>query len=311
MTSPDLVITDAQVHIWAAPRPERPWAPGGEDYSSGVDNLSSAQRTPLSAAELLREMDQAGVSRVVLVPPTFEGDRNDLALAAARRWPDRFGVMGRLDVTDPRSRQRLATWLEQPGMLGIRLTFHWGDQQRWLHDGTLDWFWPEAEQAGIPVAVYPPGAVDRIGEVAAAHPGLRLVIDHFAMPLAARDDALQSSADALVAIADLPNICIKASALPSYTDDEFPFPHLVEPIRRVLAAYGPRRVFWGSEMTRLGCSYAEAVRLFTEELDFLSGEDLAWVMGRGISEWLGWPVSPALAQSSSGVGSGGALRDHH
>lgn len=304
VTPADFVVTDAQVHIWAPPSQELPWAPGGETYSSGVDNLSSAERTPLSATELLSEMDKAGVNRVVLVPPTFAGDRNDLALEAARQWPARFAVMGRFDPTDPAGRERLSSWLEQPGMLGIRLTFHWGDQQRWLHDGTMDWFWPAAAKAGVPVAVYPPGAVDRIGKVAAAHPDLKLVIDHFAMPLAARDEAFLSTADSLVALAGLPNVCVKASALPSYTDDDFPFPRLVEPIRRVLAAYGPRRLFWGSEMTRLRCSYAESVRLFTEELDFLSGDDLAWVMGRGISEWLGWPVSPALAQSTSGVGSG-------
>jgi hypothetical protein len=30
--------------------------------------------------------------------------------------------------------------------------------------------------------------------------------------------------------------------------------------------------------------------MFTEELPWLKGEDLAWVMGRGVSEWLGWKV---------------------
>jgi hypothetical protein len=41
-------------------------------------------------------------------------------------------------------------------------------------------------------------------------------------------------------------------------------------------------------VTRLPCTYDEARRLFTDELDFLSGEDLEWIMGRGISEWLRW-----------------------
>jgi hypothetical protein len=31
------------------------------------------------------------------------------------------------------------------------------------------------------------------------------------------------------------------------------------------------------------------VRLFTEELDWLKGEDLALVMGQGVSRWLAWP----------------------
>ena len=28
----------------------------------------------------------------------------------------------------------------------------------------------------------------------------------------------------------------------------------------------------------------------TVELDFLSGIDTTWIMGRGIAEWLGWPL---------------------
>jgi hypothetical protein len=30
--------------------------------------------------------------------------------------------------------------------------------------------------------------------------------------------------------------------------------------------------------------------MFTEELPWLRGDDLEWVMGRGICEWLGWPL---------------------
>jgi hypothetical protein len=30
--------------------------------------------------------------------------------------------------------------------------------------------------------------------------------------------------------------------------------------------------------------------MFTEELDFLSSNDLEWVMGRGIAQRLGWPA---------------------
>ena len=38
------------------------------------------------------------------------------------------------------------------------------------------------------------------------------------------------------------------------------------------------------------CTYRECVNLFTEELPWLAGADLEWVMGRGVCEWLGWPL---------------------
>ena len=53
-------------------------------------------------------------------------------------------------------------------------------------------------------------------------------------------------------------------------------------------AFGPSRVFWGSDLTRLPCTYRECVTHFTEELDWLSGNDLELVMGRAICDWIGW-----------------------
>lgn len=286
----DVRVTDAQVHVWAPPSTDRPWAPGGDTYAKGVDNLSAASRPPLAPQRLLDDMAAAGVDRAVLVPPTFAGDDNWLALDGARRWPDRFAVMGRLPLDDPSGPQRVAAFADEPGLRGYRLTFHWGKQRSWLTDGTADWFWPAAERVGAPVALFAPGPLlAQVGEIAERHPGLKVAVDHFGLPLEARAGDIPGVVDQLVRLARWPNVVVKASALPSYTRDEYPFPALHEPIRRVLDAFGPRRVFWGSEMTRLRCPYREAVTLFTEELSFLSDADLRWVMGRGISEWLGWP----------------------
>jgi L-fuconolactonase len=284
-------VTDSQVHVWAPPSPQRPWAEGGETYAEGVDNLSSAERVPMSPEALLAEMDAAGVDRAVLVPPTFAGDNNDFALDGARRWPDRFVVMGRLALDDPASREQVPRWRDDKGLVGFRLTFHWGKQKSWLFDGTADWFWPAVEEAGLPVMLFVPHALDRVAGIARRHPALRLIIDHFGLPLEARDEDIPGVVDELVTLAGLPNVAVKASALPSYTRGTYPFRVLHEPIRRVVDAFGPQRVFWGSEMTRLRCPYREAVTLFTDELTFLSEQDLRWVMGEGISQWLGWPPS--------------------
>jgi len=45
-----------------------------------------------------------------------------------------------------------------------------------------------------------------------------------------------------------------------------------------------------SSGVRLRGSYRQAVTLFTAELDFLSDIGKTWSMGRGIAEWLGWPL---------------------
>ena len=209
-----MLIVDSQVHIWGADTPDRPWPPGG---------ARRAQKPyPVTKDMLLAEMDTAGVSRVVIVPPSWEGDRNDLALQAARLHPKRFAVMGRLAIERPESRARVAHWKEQPGMLGMRFTFHTDQQRPWLTDGTADWLWPAAERAGIPLMVLVPGSLDALRGIAERHPGLKLTIDHVGLNRAAKDRNPFDDLSKVCALAKLPNVAVKASGMPSLSAEHYP-----------------------------------------------------------------------------------------
>ena len=91
-----MMIVDSQVHIWAADTPERPWPPITDPTQSRPHKPE-----PITTDDMLREMKLAGVDRAVIAPPVWEGVRNDLALAAARQYPDKFAVMGRVDLNNP------------------------------------------------------------------------------------------------------------------------------------------------------------------------------------------------------------------
>jgi L-fuconolactonase len=275
-------IVDSQVHIWGADTPDRPWPPG---------RAPEAQKPyPIAKETLLFEMDLAGVSRMVLVPPSWEGDRNDLALEAARAYPDRFAVMGRLALERPESRALVADWKAQRGMLGMRFTFHRPEQRRWLTDGTADWIWPAADRAGIPLMVLVPGSLDVLDRIASRQPGLKLVIDHVGLDVRGKGPAVFEDLPAVCALAKRPNVAVKASGMPSLSRETYPFRDLHPHIRTLVEAFGPRRTFWGTDLTRMPCTYRECIDLFTKELPWLKGNDLEWVMGRGVCEWLGWPL---------------------
>ena len=94
----------------------------------------------------------------------------------------------------------------------------------------------------------------------------------------------------LLALAKRPNVAAKASALPCFSTDPYPYRNIHGYIRQVFEAFGPKRMFWGTDITRLPCTYRQAVTMFTEELPFLSESDKEWVMGKGLCEWLGWPA---------------------
>jgi predicted TIM-barrel fold metal-dependent hydrolase len=278
-----MFIIDSQVHIWAAETPEKPFA---------KENASPPHRAvALGHDELLREMDNAGVARCILVPPTWEADRNDTSLEAARQHPDRFRVMGKLALTNPNGRALMETWKQEPHMLGIRMVFNRGQSAQWLNDGAADWFWDAAEKYDIPVMTLAPGDVPKLGEIAARHPGLRLIIDHMGLNSVLRGKPLGPSVDNVITLARFKNVAVKVSALPCYVDEAYPFPTLHPLVRRVVDAFGPQRCFWGTDLSHLPCPYKQVVTLFTEEMKSLSPTELEWIMGRGIAEWLRWPLS--------------------
>jgi len=175
-------------------------------------------------------------------------------------------------------------------MLGMRFTFHNEHYRHLLTDGSMDWFWPAAEKAGIPLMVLVPGALDHLDRIAGTHPGLKFVIDHVGISVRGKAPNVFDDLPKVCALAKHPNVAVKASGMPSLSAQAYPFRDLHPHIRTLVDAFGPRRVFWGTDLTRMPCTYYECITLFTEHLPWLKGEDLEWVMGRGVCEWLGWPL---------------------
>src|SRR4029077_2107177 len=115
-------IVDAQVHIW----------------ESGTPVHIHRQVSHYTKDELLRDMDEAGVTRAVLHPPSWDPRANEIAIEAATQHPDRLAILGFLDVADPSKRSVVDTWKRQPGMLGLRFAFLWKDSGKWLDSGVMD-----------------------------------------------------------------------------------------------------------------------------------------------------------------------------
>jgi predicted TIM-barrel fold metal-dependent hydrolase len=280
-----MIVVDAQVHIWKPETPERPYI---------KEDASKPHRAiPLTYDNLLQEMTVAGVDRAILVPPSWEGYRNDYALEAAQKYPDRFAVMGKVPLNDPASKDRIASWLKQPGMLGFRISFRHSGTHSFLDDGTADWFWADCERYDIPVMVFSPFAVEKIGEIAERHAGLRVIIDHMGLNVQWKGKDLAPGVDVVLKFARLPNVAVKASCLPCYVAETYPFPTLHPQIRRVVETFGPQRVFWGTDLSQSLCTYRQNVTLFTEELKFLSADDKEWIMGKALAHWLPWPLRTA------------------
>ena len=280
-----MLIVDSQVHLQT----------GGKATPRHRQDL-------FLAPELLATMDAAGVDRVVIVPPSWDPNLNGPALEAARLHPERFAVMGRVLVEQPESRALLAAWKQQPGMLGIRQVLGHKETRIWEKGGAGEWLWPAAERAQLPVMLHTGLYLNLVEGIAQRHPGLRLIIDHLGAVLtsSASDGDAFAHLSEVLKLARFPNVAVKASGVATYSSEPYPFPGMHQYLRKVYDAFGPQRMFWGTDLSRLTywgsetaaktCTYRQAVTLFTEELHWLSDRDKALIMGRALCDWIGWKL---------------------
>jgi predicted TIM-barrel fold metal-dependent hydrolase len=275
-------VTDGQIHVWAASTPERPWP---------VQDVIKPQReVPLGLDEVRAEMDRAGVGRVVLVPPMWEGPRNDLALAAAVREPNRFAVMGRLDTTSHESLDALRTWRSTPGMIGARCAFNRGDKRAQLQRAEDVGFFAAAQEAGVPLMIFSPGLMQEVGGVAERYPQLRIIIDHLALDETDRCPDPAPLVEPVRQLARFSNVAVKLSALPCFVSEPPGFDVLRPIVYDMIDRFGAERAFWGSDLSRLPCPYKDLVDFFAEGLPQLSAAERQLVLGEGICRWLDWPI---------------------
>lgn len=281
-----MVITDAQVHLWEPDRPDRPW-PGKPQRPPHMPNGFGAEA-------MLAEMDAATVDRAVVVPPTWVGENNMTALETAARYPSRFGVVGRFDVKAPNAKEQLECWLRQPHMLGIRMSFHVKPFIDWLDDGSIDWFWADCERLGIPVMLLVPGRAGKLRPIVERHPDLTVLVPHMACPLDAHVPEAFAGLDDLIMLARYPKVFVMVSSVPCFSNERYPFRDIHPYIRRIYDAFGPQRLLWGADRSRLTSTYPECLELFREALEFLSAEDKEWILGKALAEALNWPEAGSV-----------------
>jgi L-fuconolactonase len=228
-------IIDVQLH---EPAPRLPW------------QFDDASRVTLGVELTLALMDSAGVDAALLTScrPAFSAE-------AIRSHPDRFARLVEHDPDAPNIEQLVAETRESPGTLGLRLLAGWPPENiERLRSGGFNNFFAAAARYRVPVAVFISGAISVVGPVLRAFPDLQLVIDHFGHkqpPYQERDEPPLKHADELIALAQFPNVSVKISGGPSMSRETFPYRDLWPTLHRIIEAFGPSRLMWGSDITRI------------------------------------------------------------
>lgn len=276
------MITDGQIHLWPADGPHYPWPEGAAPDTP----------EPLTAERFLHMMDDLGVDRAIIAPPAVSGFDPSYALDCATNHPERLAVTSRWDFSAPDAPSCLATWLDSPGMIGIRIALLPSAIEGLKESKKLPEFFATAEEFAIPLMVFAPGTIREVEAAAKAHPNLKLVVDH-ANLVGSTPNTVGERINELITLAQYDNIAVKLGALPLRSAQKHPYADLHPHLHAVYHAFGAQRLIWASD---LSTSLKTRTATYFQNLDMIqqafagaSSEEMDWILGRTVSTWFNWP----------------------
>jgi predicted TIM-barrel fold metal-dependent hydrolase len=113
-----------------------------------------------------------------------------------------------------------------------------------------------------------------------------MVMERAAMP-----GQLEITIDQLLTYAKYPNVAVKWGHAPRLSREPFPYRDLIAQLRRVIDAFGVKRLMWASDYTVTVDHHTCAESLFClRSADQLSESDKEWILGKTAREILSWPA---------------------
>jgi L-fuconolactonase len=291
MTEPALEIVDAQIH---QPLPLTPW---GDTFSPEEQRLIAVELT-------LCAMEAVGTDRAMLYATA------EFCSAAISRHPDKFA--GVLSIRSPGELGDPDEWMHrlrtQPGLVGFRIlpgVPYTGENIRFLTEGFWEPALTAAERHEVPVVIALPGHLPLLGQVAEEHPDLSIIVDHLGMPAPPVYPLSANLLDRLPDLLDLaryPNVAVKFTGVPALSTEPYPFAGLWPKLHRVVDAFRPERLMWGSDHTRVTgrhhhpplpggrLNYGELLN-FLRYTNELGDADKRVIFGQAARRWFRWPTT--------------------
>lgn len=268
-TAPKYRIIDPHVHVWKND-PHYPWAAETKD-------APKTDRTPAMLLELMRAND---VERTVMVQYIGYRWDNSYAHDSMKKYAPNFNAVCRVNPSDPAAPDQLSALTAQ-GFHGVRLSPSGDASGDWIKGALMPPLWRRAEALDVPVLVLAP--VTRMPDLIPLieHcPSLDVVIDHMADCPIDQPGEL----DKLTALARFPRVYVKISHTWAISRQPYPWLDAQEYVKRLYAAYGPRRLMWGTDwpVHEKWTTYAKTLSVVRDDMKFLNEDDKSWILSRTI-----------------------------
>lgn len=267
------VRIDAHQHFWKYDPMVHGWI--SDDMHVIRKDFAPADLEPLLAT--------AGFDGCVTVQVNQTEDENTIMLDQARRHHCIKGIVGWVDLQDPRVEERLEKYREYPLMKGFRHILQ-GERDRAL-------MLKPAFRRGISllkkfsytydILIFP----DQLGytrEFVAAFPEQAFVIDHIAKPHIKDRYITEEWKEAIRAVAVYSNVSCKISGMVTEADwRDWKPEHLKPYIDTVVEAFGPDRILFGSDwpVCLVAAEYSAVYNIVNEYFGAFSAAERAAFFG--------------------------------
>jgi len=212
---------------------------------------------------------------VVISHVCYYGRDNSYTSHCVHIWPDRFAGIGLLvgqrlfAPGDPENAARLERACTEDGLAGMRLSPIYDKDAVWFNDPVVYPMWEKAQELGCAFNIFlAPEQIGQVADMAARFPGVRIVIDHFAMIDIGRPD--EEGISPLVDLHRFPNVYVRTS-LHNPSKEQVPFRDMWPYLRRVYDAFGPQRMLYANFYELL---------IMKDLIPFFSEEDKEWILGK-------------------------------
>ncbi|MEM5343468.1 amidohydrolase family protein [Paraburkholderia azotifigens] len=230
---------DAHQHYW---NPER------GDYGWLTPDLAPLYRT-FGPDDLTPLRERAGVARTVVVQAAPTIDETRYLLELARNEASIAGVVGWVPMLDPDAPALIAELAHMPKFKGVRPMLQDLPDDEWIANPALK---PAvdaliANDLAFDALIFT-RHVDALETFIERFPPLRIVIDHGAKP-PVRDGSAgwHAWAEGITRLAKHPYVHCKISGLATEAAQGWTETTLRPYVDHLLAAFGPKRVMWGSD----------------------------------------------------------------
>jgi predicted TIM-barrel fold metal-dependent hydrolase len=273
-----MAAIDAHVHLWDKPDPKYPLAAG----------FTEADRKPLTFTpdELFHHCKPQGVQRIVLIQMNFFGFDNSYMMDCIRNYPGVFAGVAVVDENQPDVVNTMKE-LAKENVRGFRLYADKANVDAWSRSEGMKRMWEYGAESGLSMCLLSnPDALPGIDALCTRFPKTPVVIDHFSR-IGGSGSIPTSDLDALCKLARFPNVNVKTSAFYAFGKKKPPYTDLTEMIRKLLSAFGAKRLMWASDcpyQVQGEHTYAASIGLIRDQLDFLTAEDKEWMLAKTASK---------------------------